>query len=480
MTRPAPPQPEISTPPAIPPARALALVLAIPTLLLALTASIRFLNGFAGVDLPHFDQGLWLASRGRNPASTVFGEGLLEDHFSPLLLAFTPLYRLLASPIWLIVAQVAAASATVGQIAHRLLPALGWRRAGMVGAALLLSPPVVAALLWDVHAVVFALPFTLAGVYAVAEDRPGRGLLFGLVAAGFRPDAAYAVLAAYVFLPRGVRKRGVPAGALLIYVALATFLEFRLGGRGTGHWAAYYGALGSSPGDALTHPWRVLGQLLSYDSLTKVVPCLIGGAFLALRRPVLMAPALAAGLPTLLSAWGGTDRWFYHYGIAPVLLLAVAWIPVYLEHPGRTRQVFSLALVITILAGPFLPRPPDVVAETAVWRSDGQASCIAEGIPGDATVSSLVRPATFLAHRATLYYWPYPFAGIPVLPTIANPRPELVDGVDYIIRYRADPVPPPPGFVADAATTDLARFRRSGTTGPSPPSCASVPVETGR
>ncbi|MGH9034960.1 MAG: hypothetical protein ACRD0O_04285, partial [Acidimicrobiia bacterium] len=229
-----------------------------------------------------------------------------------------------------------------------------------------------------------------------------------------------------------------------------------------------------------THPWRVPGQLVSYDSLTKVVPCLVGGAFLALRRPVLMAPALAAGLPTLLATWGGTDRWFYHYGIAPVLLLAVAWIPVYLAHPGRTRQVFAAALVITILAGPLLPRPPDVVAETAVWRSDGQASCIAEGIPGEATVSSLVRPATFLAHRATLYYWPYPFAGIPVLPTIAQPSPELIDGVDYIIRFRADPVPPPPGFVADAATTDLARFRRSGTTGPSPPSCASVPVETGR
>ncbi len=454
--------------------------MAVPALLLALTASIRFLNGWAGVDLPHFDQGLWLAGQGRSPASTVFGEGLLEDHFGPLMLVFAPLYRLAASPLWLIVGQVVAATAAVWQVARRLLPALGWRRAGLLGSALLVSPPVVGALLWDVHAVVFAVPFTLAGVFAVAEDRPGRGLLFGLLAAALRPDAAYPVLAAYAFLPRGTRKRGAPAGALLVYVALATFLELRLGGGGTGHWTAYYRDLGATPGDALMHPWRALGPLVSADSLTKVLPCLAGGAFLGLRRPALVVPALAAGLPTLLASWSGTERWVYHYGIAPVLLLAVAWIPVYVARPGRTRQLFGAALAVTVFAGPFLPRPADVASVTSIWHSDGQARCIAQGIPGGASVSSLVGPASFLAHRATLYYWPYPFAGIPVLPSIAEPSPERSGGVDYIIRFRADQTPLPPGFVPDAATADLARFRRSTTTGPDPSSCASVPVETGR
>ena len=81
------------------------LVLALPAILITLTAVARYLFGRGAIDLVVFDQGLWLASRGIKPMVSVIGESLLEDHFGPGLFVFTALYRIVASPLWLVVAQ---------------------------------------------------------------------------------------------------------------------------------------------------------------------------------------------------------------------------------------------------------------------------------------------------------------------------------------------------------------------------------------
>src|SRR6266550_4813933 len=85
------------------------LLLAVPAVLLTVTAILRWVFGRASIDLVVFDQGLWAASRGMKPLSSVIGETLLEDHFGPAILSFAGLYRIVATPIWLLVAQGVAA-----------------------------------------------------------------------------------------------------------------------------------------------------------------------------------------------------------------------------------------------------------------------------------------------------------------------------------------------------------------------------------
>lgn len=462
----------------------LSVALAAPALLLTAVAAARFLNGRAGIDLPHFDQGLWLASRGLAPASTVFGEGLLDDHFGPAILVFAPLYRLAATPLWLIAGQVLAVWFAVRQVAGRLSPTLGWRPAALVGSALFLSPPVASALLWDVHSVVFAVPFALAALFAIGDDRPWRALAFGLCAALFRADVAYGVLAAFLFLPGLSRRRLAPGLLLLGYVGLATYLEMHLGGQGpAGAWAGYYGHLGTSPVDAVTHPWRMLAVLADPGTLAKALPWLAAGGFLCLTRPRLMIPGVAAGLTTLLSNWPGTSYWGFHYGVAPTLLLAVAWMPVLRRHPEWVRLVVGTVVLFSLAAGPFTPEPVIATGNAqaiSFFADDEDARCIGSGLPGGAGVAAPIGPATLLAHRPALFYWPYPFEGVKRFPTLETARPDLAQKVDYIIRVPDDVRPVPEGFALNAVTDGYVRFRRLATTDSRVPGCASAPADSGR
>jgi hypothetical protein len=196
-----------------------------------------------------------------------------------------------------------------------------------------------------------------------------------------------------------------------------------------------------------------------------------------------MLPGIAAGLTTLLSNWPGTSYWGFHYGIAPTLLLAIAWLPALQLRPERTRLLVGGILLLSLLGSPFTPFP---AIETGNARAisffdpDPDARCVATGIPDGAGVAAEIGPATLLAHRTTLFYWPYPFEGVPKFPSLQTARPDLAQDVDYIIRRPDDRRTVPFGFVADGATASYVRFRRVATTKPGPPACASATIDSGR
>ena len=456
--------------------RVATLIVAIPAVLLTVTAILRWVFGHASIDLVVFDQALWAASRGMNPLSSVIGENLLEDHFAPGLLSFAVLYRIVASPIWLLVGQGLAAWVAVRLVVRRLEPALGSIRAAGVGAALLVSPPVAYALLFDVHSVVFAVPFGLAGLLALEDGRPRRALLFGLLACLFRVDVGLAVAVAFVVWPGSRRGRLRPAVVLWAYLAFAFYFEKALGH--DVYWSIHYGYLGESTGAAIRHPGRVLRALLSLDSISKALPWLATGAFLAVRSPRRAIPAIAIALPVLLSSWPGTDSVMSQYGFAPSLLLAAAWIPSLVSKPGRATYVIGACAFLAVLFGPVAP----AIASNAplrhfggqYWVPDNEARCIGSGIPADAGVSA-ARPITLLAHRERLYLWPYPFGGVPgdILPAeyLSHGAPLLVAGVDYILMPRKNAALVPAGFVPDGESRHYLRFRREAATAPRPRDC---------
>ena len=466
-----------ATGPGRPPRRtAPTLLLAVPAVLLTVTAVLRFLFGGASIDLVVFDQGLWAASRGMKPMVSVIGETLLEDHFGPGLFVFAALYRVVASPIWLLVGQGVAAWAAVRILVRRLEPALGPRRAALVGGALLLSPPVAYALLFDIHSVVFAVPFALGALFALEDGRPGAALLLGLGASLFRVEIGLAVGVAFLVWP-GPRRGRLPASVpLSVYLLLAFYLEKALGH--DSYWEIHYGYLGASAGEALAHPLRVAGALVSAGSIAKAFPWLATGAFLAFRSPRRMIPAFVVALPVLLSDWKGTDSVVFHYGFAPALLLAAAWVPAIQQRPDRSRHVIAGCALLTLLLGPVLPAlatdDPLAMFAGRHWSPRSEIRCIARGIPAHAGVSA--RPAiTFLAHRERLYLWPYPFQGTPpeILPAeyMAHGDPGAAAGVAYLLIPRKEATLVPSGFVPDGESRQYLRFRREGVTSPAPADC---------
>jgi uncharacterized membrane protein len=452
------------------------LLLAVPAVLLTVTAILRYLFGRASIDLVVFDQGLWAASHGMKPMVSVIGETLLEDHFGPGIFVFAALYRIVASPIWLLLAQGVAAWAAVRIIARRLERTVGSWRASLVGAALLVSPPVAYALLFDVHSVVFAVPFALAALFALEDGRPRAALLLGLLATLFRVEIGLAVGVAFLVWP-GPRRGRLPASAVLwVYLVIAFHFEKALGH--DSYWAIHYGYLGASAGAALAHPLRFAQALLSADSVAKAFPWLASGAFLCFRSPRRMIAALVVALPVLLSHWNGTDSVVFHYGFAPTLLLAPAWIPALLSRPDRSRHVVAGCALLALLLGPVVPAlatsEPLKTFAGRYWTPQSENRCIADGIPAAAGVSA--RPAlTFLAHRERLYLWPYPFEGTPpdILPAdyMAHGEPGLTAGVDYLLIPRKDASMVPSGFVADGESAHYLRFRREATTLPAAADC---------
>jgi uncharacterized membrane protein len=444
-------------------------IIALPAVFLLATSVLRYLYGRASVDLVVFDQGIWAASRTGRPWVSVIGESLLGDHFGPGILAFSALYGIVSTPIWLLIGQALAAWVSVRMIARRLVPVIGEVRAGIVGAALLLSPPVAYALLFDVHGVVFAVPFALAAVLALQDGHSRAALLFGLAAALFRVEIGLAVVVALAVWPGPRRGRLVPGLVLAAYLAVALAMEQRLGQ--ASYWTIHYGHLGASPGATLRDPIGVARYLISGQALVKVTPWLATGAFLALRRPRLLIPTMVIALPVLLSDWPGTSNAAYHYGFAPALFLALAWLPAVLERPDRARHIVAACALLGLLLGPVFPALAGVSSPAhfaaRLWVPNREASCIVGGIPADAAVSAS-QPLTLLAHRRELYLWPYPFQGPApeVLPSesLARGDPRLASEVDYVIILKGDAPLVPPGFTLDGRSPRYLRYRRDATT----------------
>ena len=458
-----------------------------PSLILVVTAAAitaasiaAWRNGRAGIDLAIFDQGLYAAGHGLTHRASIIRETLFEDHFAPGMLVFVALYKLVATPLWLLVAQGIAAWAAARLVSQRLRASVGETWANLAGAGLLLSPPVAYALLWDFHFVVIAVPFALAAAFSLEDGQPRRALLFGLVAALFRIEVGFAVLAAFASMPGERRGRLRPGAVLLAYLLVAEYFEQHLGNNI--FWPMHYAYLGSGPVDAVTHPWRIVTALFSGRSLHKALPWLATGGFACLLRPRLTVPALIVALPVVFSHWGGTDTFIFQYGYAPTFLLALAWIPI-ARRPFGVRWVVTGSLAVALLLGPVLPAlvypAPGFSYALARFVPDDEMRCLTGAIPASAGVSASGSALSRLAERENAYLWPFPFQPAPAStlpgPQHRHPVPALAAKVDYLVvrdTQVSATSPIPSGFVPDGATEHLLRFRRAATTSPTRLACA--------
>jgi uncharacterized membrane protein len=349
----------------------------------------------ATVDLGIFKEALWHTLHGRVMHSPAVGYSFLGEHFAPVLFVLAPLYALWPTSACLLVVQTAAVSAT-GYPLYRLARALELPRATATAlvAAMLASPPLHTALLYDFHMDLLALP-CVAGL-ALALHRRAWGAACVALAAlvSVKEDMfipALAVLGAALLTgDRQAAKRVVPMAALATgYCLLAILVWMKRFGPppgvpeymhdptlppGTYKFLRSYRHLVGDGGPLVTlvrHPVRFARYAFSDARLTTFLNFVLPVAllpFAAGRRVVLLAPLAVI----LLSDNEEIVALHYHYSAIqhPGLYLAAAYgaaaVVARSKRPMRSAQGLA-ALLVTASIVTLGLHPASVWARTH-WR----------------------------------------------------------------------------------------------------------------
>lgn len=396
-------------------------------------------------DLGIFDQALWLMSRGRAPFVTTIGIDVFADHVSPILAVFIPLYRLAATPLWLLVAQSACLALTVVP-ARRLAERFGVGR-GWAALLVLANPFVWSGAIYDVHPVVFATPAVAWLLLAAQRDDRRAATVASVLVAACRADTVVVLAGAALLTGARTRRR-------LLWLIPIPLIASQVVPHLLGTWQTfdrYYGRLGDSPLDALTHPWRA--ALLVPTAAFQLLTWLLPAGFLPLRRPRWTLALAIGGLPLLLSSWPGVAEPWWHHGAVMVPFVVggalAALSPTPLPQPGdpptssgpapigtlnRVRVVAGTCLALATIS-PLAPwaeprvRVPDVLrpAPPAVARAIDE-------VGPDEVVSTSNDVAARLAQRSGVYLYPCPFRDAPGERRCSHPNLfRRADSVDVVV-----------------------------------------------
>lgn len=373
----------------------------------------RHTNHWTGFDLAIFDQAVWQIAHGRDHISLV-ERHVMADHFSPVLYLFGLLYRLAPNPAWLLAAQAVAIGLTV-------LPMRGVARhfgqpPGRATFLVVASGPLLAGALFDFHPSTLAVPLLAATLLCALEDRPAAATIAAVGAALCRADLALVLLAIAVVAAPRTRARVVAVAA--VAAVASAVVPGRFGE--TNGWVPHFGHLGSSPLQALLHPWDLAGQLLSGKSLSTFLLWVVAAGIAIVWRPRWLLAVAVAGLPLLLSRWDGTGLPWYHYG-APVAPLAIggtlAGLAVVATRADRWSQRMRVAwwggpALVLLLASPVSPAAPESNRVwTVAFRDDGRDMDGALALVGEReSVSADQRALPQLSEREHAYLFPIPFA----------------------------------------------------------------------
>lgn len=177
-------------------------------------------------DLGSFDQVVWMASRGHPLVNTsVLGTPMnwLGFHFQPILFAFVPLYKIIPSVNWFVLAQGAALAITAWPIflfAERVTTS--GKVAFMWSLAYLCNPFVLNAAAWDFHPVSIAVPFIALGLLAVERKQMSLLLFVSLMLLACKEHMGL-VVAGFGLL-YGVQHRSWRTGLVFFLAGIAVFV----------------------------------------------------------------------------------------------------------------------------------------------------------------------------------------------------------------------------------------------------------------
>jgi uncharacterized membrane protein len=402
-------------------------------LALAVLGWTRYSNYWSTtLDMGVFDQGVWLLSKGLMPHSTVLGKNLFADHLSLVLVPLAALYRVHASPAWLIGVQGIALALTVFPVA-RLARDEGVPEAVGV-AAVVLSAPLWAAGLYDFHPATLAVPALAWALLGARRGDARMCVVAGAVVLVCRADLAWVLLGTAIVARPPARRALITVGVSGVVVAVVAYAL--IDGRGT--WYVHYGRLGSGPADAVLHPYRLVLAVLGLSSLREMGAWLLPVGFLAVARPRWLLAVFVAGFPLLVSASPNTHAPWFHYGalVTPLAIGGALTVIGERADSGRPLRIAGAGCALALLTiSPWAPRAPDPYR---VWNVVAPSHnrdfdrAVQEVGPHD-VVAAGDRLLPHVDHRRLV--WPFPAPFKEVTPAGLGPRPSRAEvrRVDVII-----------------------------------------------
>lgn len=295
----------------------------------AIGRHLRFETG--GYDLGIFEQAIRRYAHFQVPYSELKGTGvdLLGDHFHPILILLAPIYRLFPSPITLLVAQALVLAFSVHQVTRIGVREVN-RFAGLaIGTGYALSWGVQAAVGYDFHEVVFAVPIVIASLDAYLRGRYRACALWAAALVLVKEDLTITVAAVGVLLFTTGQRRlgalltgyGVLAFGLIVGVVIPALNI-------DGHYAYWNAAeIGSASARHVDLIHRVsaaiTGLATPWSKPFGVILLLLPVVFVALLSPIAMvaAPTVVWHLASANPAYSGM-RYHYSVSLMPIVFLA--------------------------------------------------------------------------------------------------------------------------------------------------------------
>lgn len=293
----------------------------------------------AGYDLGIFDQAIRGYAHFHAPISLMkgvhngFGTHFSElgDHFSPIIAAVAPVYRVFPDAVTLLIVQGLLFAASVPSVWLFSKRNLGRLAAYLIAAAYALAWGLQAAMAADFHEIAFAVPLLAIAIERLDAGRLRTAVIAALLLLLVKED--FGIVVAAFGLVVGMRtKQWRLAGILAVVGVATTVLADRVlipafGGK-SGYYWDYYAALGSGPLEAawhvVRHPLSTLHLMVTPYAKVRLLEWLfIPLGFMPLASPfvLLVVPLLAERLlSNNPNHWTLTHQ--YSAPFAPILTLA--------------------------------------------------------------------------------------------------------------------------------------------------------------
>lgn len=282
------------------------------------------------------------------------GASALGTHASYVLLAFVPLYAVVASPLWLLAAEGAAiaAGAAAGFLAFRRILGDDFA-ARLLAVAFLLNPYTARTVQYGFHPEAF-YPLAIFVMWiGLTEQRPLPLATGCLLALSVKEDSLLVLLglaaSALLFQRRRIAAAAVAGVGILVFLAGTRIVmpHYSLGNPERPWYASYWASWGNSlPQIALAllkQPIRLARTVLASGA-----PRVAGSVLLL---PLAGPEALVAALPALVP-FGAADyrqlsefALYYSMPILPFFFLATAYGIRRIFATPRSRRVVSLAVL---------------------------------------------------------------------------------------------------------------------------------------
>lgn len=402
------------------------LIAAMVTLVSFAVSALRFYSFYMpAYDLGFFDQVASNTANGHLMLTTFLPYSFLGEHWSAMFGLIAQLYRIVQTPIWLMLVQAVAfgiAALAAARLARVWLP--GRPHAPVIAAfAMAASPLLTNAAPVGFHTEALTPAVTLFALEAAATRRRLRFVLLLLLLATIKEDAFLVAAGAGWVAWRADRERlgllAVPLGLAGFLVIVLVVMPFFRGGQPSDLAAAYAWlspgstSLGVDLRAGLAHPGAVVAHLVLATALTGVAVALLPLAVL----PLLSGWAMLAAAPPLLVALlsdnplQGMLQMQYGLEAAPLLLACalLGWrrlppLPQLWRAAPAALVAASAAgygIVVATSGGQYLDP-----GEVAMITKLGAINAVLDRIPANAPVAASSGLVPHLSDRQEIFEFP--------------------------------------------------------------------------